>query len=978
MDEAYVTSLNINIDKWIDDYRLIADNRVKWELIKYKIRNFTKSYSSAKNKIKNEQNNQMSIELDRLEKLLAESPSEQVQEQYHKLVNDLKLIDEEKINGMIIRSKVQWSEEGEKSSKYFFGLEKQNYSKKTMKKINVNNRIITNHEQIQSEQSQFYKNLYSSHHDRLFEIPEQFFTSETIESLTDDERIFCERALTKDELWKTLQTFKNGKSPGNDGLTFEFYQMFWDKISSTLLKCYQSVNQTGELSSSQRQAVITLIDKKGKDRAFLKNWRPISLLNFDYKLLSKTISFRVTEYLPKLIHHNQSGFVKGRFIGDSIRVLQDIMSYTLEKRLPGLVLFIDFEKAFDTIEWKFIWKALEKYNFGNQLIKWIKVLYNNPEGCVLNNGYTGKYFSLQRGVRQGDPLSPYIFILALELLAVKIREENAIRGFKISQRDIKIALYADDMTLMVKDLASAKTALRIIKDFETSSGLKINIEKCEGLWLGSDRFRTDTPLEIRWTKEPIKVLGIYISYDNAASVKANFDDKIASLLKQLHWWKARKLSFTGKVLIIKALGLSKFALLASLIHIPIKYIAMINTIIYNFLWNGKSDKVKRKIISQSYEHGGIRMLDFNHMIVGAKISWIKRYMDFGNPDWKVLFENFNSKQNLKLFLRCNFSPKDISNKIPDYYTDSLNMWSNLKLKLDENIEDFIWYNKDLKIGNSCLYSESLFKCGLWTVSNLYEEDNKTVIPFKTWLNRGAKHSDFLLWRGLIHAVSKMKITKDKKHGINVGFIKIEKKNILIDCATEKQCKEGIRHMEYEEMKADEFKARKKFETIFGAISHDQWKEMYILPRLCFVNNFIKDIQFKILHRFLPTQSLLYKMKKIASPLCPFCNMVVDDLEHAMYDCLIIKDFWFQVFKLWNTVNQEPYIPDLRLITLGVFVNENPMLSLNSLILMGKAFIFETKLKNCVLQLEYFQAFVKNQMFRNDPNTEKLVSFANYI
>ena len=137
----------------------------------------------------------------------------------------------------------------------------------------------------------------------------------------------------------------------------------------------------------------------------------------------------------------------------------------------------------------------------------------------------------------------------------------------VSNLDIKIALYADDMTLMVKDLASAKTALRIIKDFETSSGLKINIEKCEGLWLGSDCFRIDTPLDIRWPKEPIKVLGIYLSYNHAASVKANFDDKIANLLKQLHLLKARKRSFTGKILIIKALGLSKFALLSSLIHI---------------------------------------------------------------------------------------------------------------------------------------------------------------------------------------------------------------------------------------------------------------------------------------------------------------------------------------------------------------------------------------------------------------------------
>ena len=94
--------------------------------------------------------------------------------------------------------------------------------------------------------------------------------------------------------------------------------MFWEKLSYPLAQCFQSVKETGELSSSQRQAIITLIDKKGKDRAFMKNWRPISLLNFDYKLLSKTISLRIMEYLPTLIHHNQSGFVKGRFIGDSI------------------------------------------------------------------------------------------------------------------------------------------------------------------------------------------------------------------------------------------------------------------------------------------------------------------------------------------------------------------------------------------------------------------------------------------------------------------------------------------------------------------------------------------------------------------------------------------------------------------------------------------------------------------------------------
>ena len=112
------------------------------------------------------------------------------------------------------------------------------------------------------------------------------------------------------------------------------------------------------------------------------------------------------EYLPLLINLNQAGFFKGRFIGDTIRIIQDLIEYTNIKDLPGLLLFIDFEKAFDTKVWKFIWKMFESFNFGNSFIKWLKIIYKNPQSCIINNGHTGQYFELQRGVRQGDPLSP--------------------------------------------------------------------------------------------------------------------------------------------------------------------------------------------------------------------------------------------------------------------------------------------------------------------------------------------------------------------------------------------------------------------------------------------------------------------------------------------------------------------------------------------------------------------------------------------
>ena len=175
-----------------------------------------------------------------------------------------------------------------------------------------------------------------------------------IPQLSDEEQSFLEKDLTINKLKEALTSFADNKSPGEDGFSKEFYQTFFDLLCKDLLNSYNEAFCKGSLSVSQKRGTITLIPKGAENLTELKNWHPISLLNIDYKILSKVLARRMENILPKLVHSDQTGFVNGRDIEQNIRLLNDIMQYTDIKKLPGIFLFVDFEKAFDTIEWSFI------------------------------------------------------------------------------------------------------------------------------------------------------------------------------------------------------------------------------------------------------------------------------------------------------------------------------------------------------------------------------------------------------------------------------------------------------------------------------------------------------------------------------------------------------------------------------------------------------------------------------------------------
>ena len=245
----------------------------------------------------------------------------------------------------------------------------------------------------------------------------------------------------------------------------------------------------GKLTVNQRRGIISLLPKGNKHRENLKNWRPISLLNVTYKLLSWVIARRLRSVMDVLIHESQRGFISGRFIGENTRLLYDCMHYFNDHEIPGFLLLLDFEKAFDSVSWKFIFNVLNYFNFGPNLISWIHIFFNEFSLCVSQNGFSSEYFTIGRGCRQGDPPLPCIVLLCFEIMGAMIRNDEQINGITIYEHEYKLLQYADDTALLLDGQEnSLRRALSLIDQFSKYSGLKPNYSKTSCIRIGAFRY----------------------------------------------------------------------------------------------------------------------------------------------------------------------------------------------------------------------------------------------------------------------------------------------------------------------------------------------------------------------------------------------------------------------------------------------------------------------------------------------------------
>ena len=400
--------------------------------------------------------------------------------------------------------------------------------------------------------------------------------------LTPDRAESCDGALTVEECLKSISGMKPHKTPGSDGLPMEFYKHFFHLFGVDFVNSINNAHVEGLLTPSQRTGYITLLCKNPNQADLLTNWRPVSLLNVDYKIISKALANRLRSVLEDSIHSDQTCSIPGRSIADNLHLIRNIYDYCKYRIAPCFLTSFDQIKAFDRISHEYLFHILSRFGFNDSFITWIRLLYTDISSCVFINGFLSESFNILRSVRQGCGLSPLLYVLCIEPLAHLIRTSMNIRGLKLpgTAEEIRISLYADDSTTVAVDTPSVVETVEIFNNFGLASGAQLNLSKCAILIIGSPASLGSLPAMLPIVPD-LKICGVYFGDNMIAKNESMIYEK---LNKTVQLYKSRALTLRGKVTLINVMLCAKIWYVGSCILFTEQWLTKVNQLFFQFLW----------------------------------------------------------------------------------------------------------------------------------------------------------------------------------------------------------------------------------------------------------------------------------------------------------------------------------------------------------------------------------------------------------
>jgi ribonuclease HI/exonuclease III len=568
-----------------------------------------------------------------------------------------------------------YASQGEQCSKYWFQRHKTKNTKEIILRLyDRNNNLTDKSENMVKTASKYHGDLQAEQktsQDR--QLATRKILAKLDRSLSQEDIDNFQSRISYSEVAKAISQSTNGKASGLDGIPYEFYKMWkadpkkkdeicpYDTIE-ILQIVFNDIEEHGVTGPEWAQGIMALLYKK-KDKMRIENYRPITLLNGDYKLMTKVLANRLGKIASRIIHPNQAGFVPGRSLYDSTRTSQAVIEYCQNFEENGCIIALDQEKAYDRIAHDYLWETLEKFKFPTHFINTIKTLYKSATTIVTINDVLGNPIKIERGVRQGDPMSCILYDLAIEPLAAAIRKSE-LKGFQAKGQTERLiaSLFADDTLVYMKESDDINIMFKVIDTFCTASTANFNIAKTEYLPVGSKAYRQDVianrkfgnnkipdNVKIVVDGEAMRTLGAWIG--NEISIDPQWQGILERQKRIMETWASSRPSYKGKELIAKALVQSVALFLATVNHMPDEVVNKMQKGIKNFLWDNRpkgyiswagavSDRTK----------GGLNMPDIKLRVEAIKIMWLQKYLapPTKRPIWayfydEILFENISNK-----------------------------------------------------------------------------------------------------------------------------------------------------------------------------------------------------------------------------------------------------------------------------------------------------------------------------------------------
>ncbi|KAI3784929.1 hypothetical protein L1987_44037 [Smallanthus sonchifolius] len=510
-----------------------------------------------------------------------------------KCKQELAKFDCEKLNDSRQKSRVRWAIEGDENSRYFHSTVNANLSCSRINGLRFDGVWVSDPALLKDKLKDYFPNKF-----REPVLVRPSFVCHGIAKLDGWEAANLVERFTSAEIKAAIWDCGGDKAPGPDGYNFRFIKRCWSCFEQDFTRLFSEFYESPHLSLGCCSSFIALIAKV-VDPTGAQEFLPVSLIGCINKAISKVLVNRLKGVIGKLISNEQSGFLAGRSILDGPLILNELVAWLRRSKSVGMIFKVDIEKAFDSLNWGFLDSVMAQMNFPEKWRGWIMACVTSARSSVLVNGSPTAEFPCYRGLRQGDPLSPFLFIIAMEALSCFMRRAESLgvyQGIKCTPTGPLLShfLYADDMVFLGSwSVMNAKNLCRILRCFNLASGLKVNLAKCQLFSVGADSRGMEQIagiLHCSIGSFPFTYLGLKVGAN--MNLAKHWKPVIDTFRRRLSNWKAKTLSFGGRITLIKSVMNSLPTYFFSLYKAPEQVIRELDRLRRLFLWGGSEDQAK--------------------------------------------------------------------------------------------------------------------------------------------------------------------------------------------------------------------------------------------------------------------------------------------------------------------------------------------------------------------------------------------------